>query len=143
MTSEQNYYNYEWLLNRAYSSLPKKTFMKRKERFVIPRAEVIISGKKTFITNFKQICETVNRDPKIVLKFLLKELGSPGEFTDQAAIIQGEFPSKTINTLVNRFVKDYVICPVCNSPDTILIKERKIMYLKCMACGATSPVRPI
>ncbi|RLF03376.1 MAG: translation initiation factor IF-2 subunit beta [Thermoprotei archaeon] len=143
MTSEQTYYDYDWLLERAYSMLPKKAFEKRRERFVIPKADVIVSGKRTFITNFKQICETINRDPKVLLKFLLKELGSPGEVADQAAMIQGEFPSKTIITLINRFVKSYVICPVCNSPDTMLVKEKKIMYLKCMACGATSPVRPI
>ena len=137
-----SYYNYERLLDRAYSLLPKKAPAARRERLVIPKPEIMISGKKTFITNFKQICEILNREPRLVLRFLLKELAVPGEIEDQAAIIQGEISPKVIVSLMDRFVRDYVICPVCKSPDTILKKERRLMVLRCMACGAVSPVRP-
>ena len=137
-----SYYDYEKLLERAYSNLPKKAFKERKERFKVPAPEVFISGKRTFIANFKQIADILNREPRILLRYLLKELAAPGELKEESAIIQGEISLKTIVSLIDRFVKNYVVCPVCNSPDTMLVKERKLMYLKCMACGATSPVRP-
>jgi len=137
-----SYYDYEKLLERAYANLPKKAFLERKERFRVPPPEVLISGKRTFITNFKHIADMLNREPRLLLRYLLKELAAPGELTEDSAVIQGEIAPRTIASLLNRFVKSYVICPVCRSPDTLLIKERKIMYLKCMACGATSPVRP-
>lgn len=141
MGTGKSYRDFEWLLDRAYSLLPRKAFLERRERFVVPRPEVVLTGKRTVIANFKHISEVLNREPRVLLRFFLKELAAPGEVSDQVAVIQGEFSGRTIATLLNRFVKDYVMCPVCNSPDTMLVKERKIMYLKCMACGATSPVR--
>jgi len=134
-------YDYEWLLNRAYESLPKRP-IQRRERFVVPKPEIVISGRRTFITNFKQICDVINRDPRLVLRFLLKEIGAPGEIKENYAVIQGEIKIRVINSLIDRFVRDYVICPICKSPDTILIKERKAMFIKCMACGAISATRP-
>jgi len=133
--------DYDYLLERAYSKLPR-IVEAGKHRFEVPKAEVMVTGRKTFILNFKQICDIVNREPRVLLRFLLKELAAPGEIQENAAVIQGEFRIRTINVLIQRFVRDYVICPVCGSPDTILRKEKKVMFLKCMACGATSSVRP-
>lgn len=141
MSSKERLWDYEWLLSRAYEQLPERP-LSRRERFEVPKPDVMVTGKRTFITNFRQICEVLNRDPRLVLRYLLKELAAPGELHDTAVIIQGEFQPRTINVIINRFVKDYVICPVCGSPDTILKKERKAMFIKCMACGATSATRP-
>ena len=139
--AREKLFDYEWLLNRAYEALPKKP-LERRERFTVPKPEIMISGRRTFITNFNQICDVLNRDPKLVLRYLLKELGAPGEVRENYAVIQGEMKPRIIIALMDRFVKDYVICPVCGSPDTILKKERKAMFIKCMACGAVSATRP-
>ena len=134
----QSYYNYEKLLEDALRKIPKKT--KKKSRFEIPKADVMISGKRTFIQNFGQITSMLNREPRILLKFLLRELAAPGVLEGNVAVIQGEFSKRQIDALIKRFVKIYVICPVCGSPDTFLVKERKIYYILCAACGAKSPV---
>ena len=139
--AREKLFDYEWLLNRAYEALPKKP-LERRERFTVPKPEIMISGRRTFITNFNQICDVLNRDPKLVLRYLLKELGAPGEVRENYAVIQGEMKPRIIIALMDRFVKDYVICPVCGSPDTMLKKERKAMFIKCMACGAVSATRP-
>ncbi len=141
MWGEKSYLDYSWLLERAYKYLPEKPQRNKGERFILPQFEVIISGKKTFIVNFKQVADKLNREPRLFLRYFLKEIGVPGVIEEQAAALQGEVSPRTLNRLLERFFKEYVICPVCNSPDTILMKEKKIMYLKCMACGATSPVR--
>jgi len=132
--------DYEWLLERAYSILPPRRITR--ERFSLEPPEVVVSGKRTFIVNFKQLCDTMNREPRVVLRYLLRELGASGDAEDQIAVILGVFSPKMVRNLIGRFVKQYVYCPVCGSPDTILKREKKVMYLKCMACGAVSPVRP-
>jgi len=142
MSSKEFPYSYEELLERAYKLLPKKVTV-RVERFKVPRPEVVISGKRTFIQNFKQICDILNRDPKIVLRYLLRELAAPGVLEGNTAVIMGEKSERVIRSIIDRFVKDYVICPVCKQPDTSLVKEKKMMFIVCMACGAKSAVRPI
>ncbi len=141
MGEEAKLYDYNWLLERAYEMLPKRP-AQRRERFVVPKPEIMVSGRRTFIVNFKQICDVLNRDPRLVLRYLLKELGAPGELGDTYAVLQGEMKPRIIVALMDRFVRDYVICPVCGSPDTVLTKEKKAMFIKCMACGAVSATRP-
>jgi len=135
-------YSYEELLDRVYKLLPKKP-VARVERFRVPEAEVMISGKRTFIQNFNQICDILNREPRFVLRYLLKELASPGALEGSMAVIMGEHPKHAIDALLKRFIKDYVICPICKQPDTVLVKEKKMLFIICMACGAKSSVRPI
>jgi len=40
-----------------------------------------------------------------------------------------------------RYVRDYVICPVCQSPDTRTEKVKKLGFLVCEACGARSSIK--
>ncbi len=138
--------DYMALLERAYKQLPENRPVEAStERFVLPKFEVIVSGRRTFITNFKQVADLLRRDPRILLRYILKEIGAPGVIEGQAAVIQGEISPRTLNILLERFYEMYVKCPVCGSPDTVLEKDkkRKYMYIKCLACGAMSPVKPI
>lgn len=135
------YMKYDELLERAYKTLPKKPVVV-KQRLTLPKPEVVVSGKRTFITNFNQICDILSRKPQIVLRYILKELGAPGVLHENMAVIQGEFSKKTIEAILDRFFKMYVVCPACKSPDTRLVKEKKFMFLICGACGAKSPVKP-
>ncbi len=136
------FYSYEKLLDRALTKLPKRP-TSRGERFKIPVFEVMISGKRTFIQNFKQVSDTLNRDPRHLLRFLLKELAAPGSLEGNMAVIQGEFNYRRLNSLLQRYIKIYVFCPVCNNPDTFLIKDKRVYFLKCGACGAVSSVPPL
>jgi translation initiation factor 2 subunit 2 len=43
--------------------------------------------------------------------------------------------------LIDRYIKDYVICPVCGSPDTRTEKNKKLGFLLCEACGARSSIK--
>jgi len=138
----KDFYTYEELLERAWEKLPKKP-TEVKSRFEVPKAEVVISGKRTFIHNFKHICEMLNRPPRHVLRFLLRELAAPGTIEGGTAVIQGEIPKATIDKLLERYYKRYVVCPICGRPDTFLVKEKRIYFIVCGACGAKSSVPPI
>ncbi|ABN70198.1 translation initiation factor 2 subunit beta (aeIF-2b) [Staphylothermus marinus F1] len=135
MTRRIRDYKFEELLERAYSKLPARTVSK--ETFEVPRAEVMFVGGKTLILNFKQITDVINRDPKILQRYFVKELGVPAYMNESGQLIlQGRFSSHVINRLIDLFVKKYVICPTCGSRFTKLIKKGKVFILKCEACGA-------
>lgn len=133
--------DYESLLNKAYENLPK--IEERVDRFRIPVVETIIQGNQTIIKNFSQIAETLRREPSHILKFLTKELATPAGLSGTRAMFQAKISQKMIQQKLESYVKDYVLCKECGSPDTKLIKEGRITFIKCEACGAKSPLKAI
>jgi translation initiation factor 2 subunit 2 len=57
------------------------------------------------------------------------------------AVFQGRFTQEILGKALNVYVRDCVICPVCRSPDTRIVREERLRFLMCEACGAKSPVR--
>ncbi|MCC6003151.1 MAG: translation initiation factor IF-2 subunit beta [Thermofilum sp.] len=142
MSANESFMSYEELLERSYSLLPRRRRRSQGERFVLPTFEASKAGKKVYIHNFKDVADILNRDPPVLLRFILKEVALPGVYENGVAVIHGEVAPQTLNRLLERFYNEYVKCPVCNAPDTFLVKEKRFMYIKCMACGAVSPVKP-
>ncbi len=136
-----NMEKYEDLLNRAIDQLPPEVF--EHKRFKIPKAYSDIQGNRTFIKNFKDVSEGLNRDPQHLLKFLMRELGTAGNVDGSRAILQGKFTHYLINERIEDYVDKYVICHECNRPDTKIIREGRIFLLKCSACGATAPLKQL
>jgi len=132
---------YEELLERAYSKLPPTVFESR--RFEVPRVRSTIFGMRTVVHNFKEISESLNREPQHLLKFLVKEMATAGTLDGERAIFQGKFSEKTLQHLIERYTNEYVICPVCKRPDTKIVKEKRLWFLVCEACGAKSSLRPV
>ena len=126
------------MLERGLKKVPKETGSG--ERFEMPRAQVLISGSRTSILNFGEIASTLRRDPKHIMKFLLKELATKGEIEGAKANFQGVFSDYVIKTKLESYVKVYVLCPECGKPDTKIIREDRQFFVKCEACGARHPV---
>jgi translation initiation factor 2 subunit 2 len=132
-------YDYEALLKRARSQLPEIT--SKRERLEIPSLHYTVVGMRTIVHNFKEIAEILNRDPQHILKFLTGELATAAIMQESRVIFQGKFPKETIERLLQRYMETFVICPVCKRPDTKIVKEKRLSFLVCEACGAKSPVR--
>ena len=132
-------YNYEELLERARSQLPKEVL--EKKRFEIPRLELITVGKRTIIRNFGDIADTFNRDANHLMKYLTRELATAGDVEGRRAVFQGRFTENQIWDRINDYAKEYVLCHECGKPDTHIIKQGRVHLLKCEACGARSSIR--
>jgi translation initiation factor 2 subunit 2 len=131
--------DYKSLLERAYKELPDQ--VESFDRWTVPRPRVRSVGRRrTLIMNFKDIAEELRRDPNHLLKFLSGELATLATITEGRATFQGHFNTDTIRNLLDIYVNKYVICPVCQRPDSKLIKEKRLWFLQCEACGANSSV---
>ena len=130
--------SYENLLERAQSKIPKGVLSK--ERFEIPKVQGLVEGSKTIVTNFLQIASMFHREPQHLLKYLLRELASPGSIDGQRLILGKKVNSSIINDKIERYANDFVICKDCKKPDTQLIREERILIMKCTACGAKHPI---
>jgi len=131
--------NYEKLLERAKSSLPE--IKQSTERFEMPKVKGHIQGNKTIISNFSEMVKIFNRKQEHLLKYLLRELATPGNLDGPRLILGRKISSSPINVKIEQYANEFVLCPVCKKPDTILIKEERITMMKCTACGAKNPVR--
>ncbi len=130
--------SYEELLNKAYDQV--KAPQGNGERFEIPKVEGHFEGKKTIITNLFQICSHIRRNPEHFQKFMIKELAVSGQREGDRVILNMNVPSLKINQKVEQYVKEFVICKECGKPDTELLKEDRLSFVKCLACGAKHPV---
>jgi|SRR3989344_3097265 len=138
--------NYEKLLESAYNQVKQvQSTESNGTRFEIPKVEGRIEGKKTILTNFLQIASYLRRNPEKFMKFLLKELATSGQIDGSWLVFNNKVPSIKINSKIEQYVKEFVLCKECGKPDTELIKETETnrTVKHCLACGAKYPVRKI
>lgn len=132
---------YYQILSRAKDQLPE---IKREDtRFVIPTVESTVEGNRTFFRNFREIHTILSRTEQHFLKFLTNELGTSGNVENTRAVFQGKHSKMQLSKLLDRYVKDYVICPECGKPDTRFIQQNRVLMMKCDACGGISALRPL
>lgn len=129
---------YEEMLERAYSELPE--VLKTHARFEMPEVESIIQGKITVVQNLGEISKGVHRDVDMVARYLIKELGTSGTHDGQHLTVKGQFRSPQVQEKFEAFVGQYVLCSECERPDTKIIKEGRIHFIKCDACGSKHPI---
>ena len=132
--------NYEKLLDDAYKTV-KSVAGVTGERFEIPKIKGHFEGKKTILTNFFQIADYIRRNPEHFQKFILKELAAFGTVDGDRLILNIKVPSSKINQKIEEYVKEFVLCKECKKPDTEIIKQDRLTFIHCLACGAKHPVR--
>ena len=131
--------DYKELLERAEKQIPEE--VKTDVRFKLPPPAIKIQGNRTFFQNFKELADKCDRDPGHLLKYLSRELATFGIVKGQQAIFTGKFSSELIKRKFTAYIKEFVICRECGKPDTKLIKEQRMLFMKCTACGARHVVR--
>jgi translation initiation factor 2 subunit 2 len=130
--------DYEALLKRGMEKIPDD--VKSAGRFKVAKTVVEKAGAKTKIINFLEIAGGLDREPGHILKFLLKQLATKGEMEGQRLVVLGVFTADAIDKKLDIYMKQYVMCPKCNRPDTKIIKEHDATFLRCDACGAKNQV---
>ena len=60
-------------------------------------------------------------------------------------IFKGTFVPKKIESLLKKYIGEYVTCKMCKSPDTDLVKEQasRLFFVQCNSCGARRTVATI
>ncbi|MFC1723631.1 translation initiation factor IF-2 subunit beta [Nanoarchaeota archaeon] len=133
--------DYEKLLDKARDELPESVF--ESVRFEIPKVQGHIQGNKTIISNFNVIASTLGRPPEHILKYILKELATPGILKFHNLVLGAKVPAIRINEKIRKYATEFVLCTDCGKPDTKIIKEGDISYMRCQACGSKHPVKSV
>jgi translation initiation factor 2 subunit 2 len=139
-------YEYSELLTRFFMLLNGNNpdLAGERQRFVMKPPLVSRDGiKRTVWHNFQAICAQMRRQPEHVLSFVLAELGTDGNLDgSQRLLIKGRFQPKQIETILRRYITEYVTCNMCKSPHTQLTRhaDTRLYFVKCSSCESQRSV---
>ena len=141
-------YTYEELLDRVVKLLQANNpdLVEKKRRNIKPPQLTLLSSKKTLWVNFQEICTMMQRPSEHVFQFFMAELGTEGSIDgNQRLVIRGKYVPKYIESLLRKYVVEYVTCEMCRSPNTDLEKDSgsRLYFCKCRDCGSSRSVAPI
>ena len=131
--------DYKELLEKARKETP--TVIKQTERFEIPKVKGHLQGNKTILSNFFHVADALQREPQHLLKYVLKELATPGEIQKKLVVLGRKISASSVNEKIEQYTQEFVLCKECGKSDTKIIKEGEFSFLRCMACGARQPVK--
>ena len=109
-------------------------------RYKMPSMEIEIHDSKTVIYNMDEVMQALDRPLEYIVKFLVK-LGI--EITvslGDVCTMNGEYSREILESLLYKFIEEYVLCPKCKCPSTNFIIKRKVLHLYCALCNEKSPI---
>jgi translation initiation factor 2 subunit 2 len=133
---------YEEMLDEAYKKLSSMKVLHGSTlgSINIPLPKINYVGKWTSIENAGTICDIINRDINLLAEFLQKEFSVASKIEDKKIILQKRIEFDKIKAKIDKFIDIFVMCPICKKLDTRLEKRERVYIIKCLACGAESPV---
>lgn len=146
--AEQQDYSYTEMLERLYTQLHQNNpALTTRKKYVLPPPQLTRVGtRRTMWTNFAQTCSIVQRQPEHMMSFLLAELGTDGSLDgSQRIVIKGRFQPKQIESLLKKYIFEYVSCHTCKTAETMLTKDAqtRLSFVECELCGSRRSVSPI
>ena len=141
-------YSYADLLDRVVDLLQANNpdLVEKKRTRIKPPQLQMVGSRKTLWVNFQEICTMMQRDPLHVYSFLMAELGTEGSIDgNERLIIRGRYLPKYIESLLRKYVIEYVTCEMCRSPNTDLIKDQssRLYFCHCRDCGSKRSVATV
>ncbi|CAN0417297.1 unnamed protein product, partial [Laminaria digitata] len=101
---------------------------------------------QTLWANFQDICQLMKRQPEHVFSFVVAELGTEGSIDgNQRLVLRGKYVPKYIESLLRKYIVEYVTCQMCRSPNTTLTRDpvSRLFFVHCQDCGSSRSVAPI
>merc|ERR1711967_158496 len=90
--------------------------------------------------NFQEICDMMQRPPEHVTQFVLAEFGTEGSNTaDGQLILKGRYLPKHLESLLRKYIKEFVTCEMCKSANTKLQRDAstRLHMVTCDNCNAS------
>ena len=138
----------EQLLDRAYDKLQQihKQEQKQKKSFIKP--EIINHNRKSYITNFTKFCASINRDVESVKKFINKDMNAEtsvmgdNNLDDETTGLKFNmtYKSSHIMNCITNYMKEYVLCGLCKSGNTEILRIDRITYISCDSCKSQKAI---
>ncbi|CAG0914412.1 unnamed protein product [Notodromas monacha] len=112
-------------------------------RYKMPRILAKVEGKgngiKTVIINMADVAKALSRPPTYTTKYFGCELGALTRMDtkNDRFIVNGAHDAIRLQTLLDGFIKKFVLCEECDNPETVLrvLPKKGMITSTCKACG--------
>jgi|SRR5665647_110274 len=134
-------YPIKYCLDRLYEKAENDKAKTRK--FSIKKPKILSQNRKTSILNFAELCQDLNRDINVVKAFIDDRLKTPSSIcgkNEEILLIDNVFKVDQILNEIIKYAETFVICQECRSGNTVLVKDNRLLYLKCNACNSRKTV---
>ncbi len=136
-------YDYMFLLDRIKQFKPTPTISK----LVVPIPTINrLTPKKVMFVNYSETLKVLNRPSEHVQLFISVELNTYCSIDAMnRLVIRGKYGSKQVESILKKYIKEYVICNECNKPNTVLTKDpiTRLSFIKCDECKSSRSVENI
>jgi translation initiation factor 2 subunit 2 len=145
-----NEYPYEFLLDRITNLIKKHNpsmtdSVRGPLKIPVPIINKVGTSRSAW-TNFAEVCSVLNRPTEHLYQFILAELGVEGSLGGESQfLLKGKYNNKHIESVLKKYVHDYLQCATCKSSSTVFKKDNsaRLQVLSCNACGSERSVAPI
>jgi translation initiation factor 2 subunit 3 len=141
---------YDAMLDRAVQQLRERSPAYCEghgaHRVTVCRPELIrVGARKTAWVNFSKTCSGLRRSRESIMTFIVSETAAQGSSVDGSGrlLLKGRFLSKTVESLLKRYVHEYVQCWVCKSCHTEMLRnvDLRLVQVVCSMCRSARVVQ--
>lgn len=105
------------------------------------------NGVKTAILNANEVAKAIGRSLSCLNQWFGYSLAvqakqGKNQNQDQIILNGNHSDNSTLIDSLYEFIDNFVLCPACQNPETIMEVQNKKLYLHCHSCGNVSPVQP-
>ncbi len=141
-------YEYKYLLERITSLLINKSKdpSVRKKVLIKPPDVQKLTGKRSVWINFDDTCKALDRRTEHLLQFVSTELNTDSSLNnEQQLIMKGKVTGKQIESVLKKYINDYVTCANCKHVNTTLYKNprTRTYEMRCLVCHSIRSVAGI
>ena len=131
-------FTYDQMLSRIYQKMgavytASELALKRLQR---PKMAAIGSKRVGWI-NFGKTAATLNRTQDHLSSFIEAEFGTTVSIdAKDCLVIKGRFSGEHIESVLKKYVEQYIKCRTCKSMETTLVRDpdSRLYFLKCGTC---------
>ena len=148
VTDFQDPYEYDFLLARAREILNKNNPFKTKVKKMKMKPVQLeqLAKKKYKWTNFKEFSDILKRPPLHIAQFIEIELALDVLIANDKLKMEGRrIDKEEIQSILKKYIMEYVKCPQCSGTDTLMEKDTAIrsMVMKCESCQSKTTIQPL
>ena len=111
-------------------------------RYKMPKIIAMTQGSggnvKTKLENYRELAHALTVPQNYPLKFIGMELGTQTDIKNEVQLINGSHAADKLQTLLDKFIEKYVLCPKCKLPEIRIFIKSEQIRCKCRACGTIS-----
>lgn len=104
-------------------------------RYKMTQVHINVQKTKTNFTNFDAIIKEIGRDQKQLTSFLNKYFATSWIYKDNCLSTTKIISKSDLQTSILEFIKQFVLCPNCKNPETVIGLNKKKKTFSCKACS--------